>query len=80
MLSGMFSDLKAGVTCYVYGSCVRGAVTHDPPQGRAAGATAGEDRYATSGPLVALWTWCLDNANALSGCLADIGPNIFPDI
>ena len=38
----------------------------------------GIDRYAVVGRLVALWSWCLDNA--LDGCLGDIETDILADV
>lgn len=38
----------------------------------------GMDRYATLGRLVALWSWCLDNA--LDGSLGDVEPDILADV
>jgi hypothetical protein len=36
------------------------------------------DRYAVVGRLVALWSWCLDNA--MDGCLGDVEMDILADV
>jgi hypothetical protein len=37
------------------------------------------DKFSIVGRLIALWTWCMDNASA-NGSLADIEPDILADV